>query len=843
MIPLDREFWGSLRKKLLEAQIQTQKGNFKEAISEYENLLKYIIIEYEKSVESEIEEIHKVKKSFFGTEQKKIEEKTEKASQPVEKQQIIVGYKKAQPIQAEKEQTPPQQKEQIVIKSKAQEISKPAELKSAETEPADVIELEQKPEDFSNIEKSKSQFAVTDKKTTLQSVIEKIESKAKQQKTVLIRPQTEEIQEEKPKEIKEEAKKDTPLFQILPVKEEDKTPVKESKAEEKQPLVKEPETKEEAIDDKTFILGKQETKTAVPEKKEEDKPEKQPESMIESPDKGVFKFRTDEEKTLEEKEKIPEEKKETLKPPESDKTEDKKEEKKEEPIEEKKEPPQPQTPFKIDAKKTEIKEKDIEEKISEEGPFKFREPEKAVSEQKKSEEKRDIIEKVEMKEEKPKIEAPVSILHKLQIQVIENPSSKNYMEREDRFIKEVGLPPAVQDWRKIAQEFAEKNDLYSMALAYEQVTRIDAKDNNAWLGEAIGFISAGDLQKAINALEQLSFAEASECGSAEQIKAFAEFSYINSYFSLGIKFYYKLPETAEQQLSIGQGHFYNHHWPEAINLFSHSLKLNENNPEAWLWLGSSYENWDTPDKAEEAYNKAIEIDEKYWDAYMRLGMLLLHRGIFGSETMRQENDRIKLAKDLFMKVLGKEPNHVDALTQMAYLNITQKAYKDGLEFANKGLEIDQENGILYYYKGIAEYRLNKIEESITTFVTSLDYSPDSFPTYYYLGILYRMYAIKSGDLTYLDHSAQSFETALSFNHDFPEAQLGLAETLIEKNDKEKAMEALENAKILQPSYLRVLDQLEQLLRKKGNIARAEELSQEISDLNKSGKFYKSPFDF
>jgi len=318
---------------------------------------------------------------------------------------------------------------------------------------------------------------------------------------------------------------------------------------------------------------------------------------------------------------------------------------------------------------------------------------------------------------------------------------------------------------------------------------------------------------------------------------------MNSYFTLGIKYYYKLPETAENLLLIGQGHFYNSHWPEAIRLFNHSLKLNDQNSECWIWLGAAYENSMESEHAEEAYNKAMEIDKNAYDAYLRLGDLMLKKGLYSSESLREEQDRTKHARDLFQYVLDKEDQNLDAMLKMINLMITQKEYKEALDLANKGLELDAANDMLLYYRGIALYRLNHVEDAIGDLVNALNYNPSNASAYYYLGILYRIYAIKANDPSYLEHSVTAFETALANNHDLAEAHMGLAETLIEIGDKDLAMDALENARVLQPYFIRVLELQEQLLRKKGNIANADDLLHEIEDLRKTGKQYRSPFEF
>lgn len=148
--------------------------------------------------------------------------------------------------------------------------------------------------------------------------------------------------------------------------------------------------------------------------------------------------------------------------------------------------------------------------------------------------------------------------------------------------------------------------------------------------------------------------------------------------------------NSDVAFNIGKSYFGLHNIGKAIEYYKITLELEPKDKYSFYQLGYCYASLATPDKdsALEYYNKAIEVDKAYYDAYLNRGLLYdtqfknlkkahedLEKSIeirpknkfsylYNAMVYRDEEDYAK-AKDVFTKVIDLYPDYAQAYFERA----------------------------------------------------------------------------------------------------------------------------------------------------------------------------------
>jgi len=77
----------------------------------------------------------------------------------------------------------------------------------------------------------------------------------------------------------------------------------------------------------------------------------------------------------------------------------------------------------------------------------------------------------------------------------------------------------------------------------------------------------------------------------------------------------------EVLLEVGQTYLLNREYENAIIKFSEAIKMNPHEPEAYYYLGLSYEGHGKYREALDMYEKTIKLDQSYANAEIRINAL------------------------------------------------------------------------------------------------------------------------------------------------------------------------------------------------------------------------------
>jgi tetratricopeptide (TPR) repeat protein len=139
-----------------------------------------------------------------------------------------------------------------------------------------------------------------------------------------------------------------------------------------------------------------------------------------------------------------------------------------------------------------------------------------------------------------------------------------------------------------------------------------------------------------------------------------------------------------------------------------------------------------------------------------------------------EEEKYQDAEQDIRQALALEPGDADYVALLAHINVTRKQYQEGLDIANKALEIDAENLLALNTRSTALLKLNRSQESFNTIEGALREAPNNAYTHanYGWGLL------EKGDRK---KALEHFREALKSDPNFKYAQSGMVEALKASN--------------------------------------------------------------
>ena len=126
------------------------------------------------------------------------------------------------------------------------------------------------------------------------------------------------------------------------------------------------------------------------------------------------------------------------------------------------------------------------------------------------------------------------------------------------------------------------------------------------------------------------------------------------------------------------------------------------------------------DKAEELFNRAIEKDPENIE-------LLEQKALYSNNEEAQK---------IYDKIIEINPNYVDAYYQKSVLYIYQKNLEEALKYAQKAVEMDCNNAEYQYNLARIYDSMGEYDKAIDCAKFSLSITPDDLDKYWFLGFMY-----------------------------------------------------------------------------------------------------------
>ena len=163
---------------------------------------------------------------------------------------------------------------------------------------------------------------------------------------------------------------------------------------------------------------------------------------------------------------------------------------------------------------------------------------------------------------------------------------------------------------------------------------------------------------------------------------------------------------------------------EAVNLYTNSIQVNKNNPNAYFNRGSIYGKSGQLELAISDFDQAIECSPGYTKAF-------INRAI--AKAMRQD---YKGSLADLNKVLEKSKNE-EAYFNRGILKNELKEFVQAIPDFQAAIKLNTSCSKCYYSLGLAYYFNKKFSEAVNSFSVSIALNPSSLYVYYYRALSYR----------------------------------------------------------------------------------------------------------
>lgn len=210
--------------------------------------------------------------------------------------------------------------------------------------------------------------------------------------------------------------------------------------------------------------------------------------------------------------------------------------------------------------------------------------------------------------------------------------------------------------------------------------------------------------------------------------------------------------------------------------------------------GSAYFSRTTKDaiaQARQMYQKAIDLDPDYADAYAALGVSYWVEWIW---QFTQDSNVLIQANELIQKALALDDASPSAYMVLGFLQALKKNYAQALESVRKGIALDPNNPDAYLLMGFFLTVSGKAEEAITHIKKAMRLNPH-YPFIYAfrLGMAYHF-------TNRYDEAISEYKKSITLNPDFIPVHINLAALYSELGQKESAKAEVAEILRLSPDF-------------------------------------------
>ncbi len=214
------------------------------------------------------------------------------------------------------------------------------------------------------------------------------------------------------------------------------------------------------------------------------------------------------------------------------------------------------------------------------------------------------------------------------------------------------------------------------------------------------------------------------------------------------------PQNVETYLKLAELNLYLKRYSETHKNADKAIGIQELTPRAFFIKGFAYKEAGDSSKAVIYFQKTIQIEPEYYDAYMQLGLML-------------SNQNNKNAIDYFNSALNLKPTSIEAYYALAMFQQENGNPDAALKAYQHIISIDPKYKAAYYNTGyvLLEYKQD-YEEAVKSFTAAINVDKEYAEAYYNRGYAYEL-------LNEKDKARSDYKMAVKIRTNYPKAIEGL----------------------------------------------------------------------
>lgn len=214
------------------------------------------------------------------------------------------------------------------------------------------------------------------------------------------------------------------------------------------------------------------------------------------------------------------------------------------------------------------------------------------------------------------------------------------------------------------------------------------------------------------------------------------------------------PDYEDAQMKLAELYYVVKEHTKSINLTNSLIAQRPTNATAYCLRADNQRELKDTLRAIASYQKALELDEKYYDAAMQLGLLLAAK-------------KNKTAKEYFTTAIRINPKSAEAYFGRAYYYQQVGELQKALFDYRKVIDIDPSSDKSYYNVGIINFDAQKYDEALRSWDICIQMNNQNVDAYYMRGLVHELRK------KYKD-ALLNYQYALELNPEYALAKEGLA---------------------------------------------------------------------
>ncbi|MBS1635743.1 MAG: tetratricopeptide repeat protein [Bacteroidetes bacterium] len=211
----------------------------------------------------------------------------------------------------------------------------------------------------------------------------------------------------------------------------------------------------------------------------------------------------------------------------------------------------------------------------------------------------------------------------------------------------------------------------------------------------------------------------------------------------------KFPKNTDALLKLAELHFFVKQYEKAFEKINAALKINENIAKAYYLKGSIYKETGDTAKAVSSMETAVEQDNRYFNAFMDLGLMYAARhnplaleyydnaininplsseALYAKAKYLQDVANYDGAMQVYERLLSHDPAHAHTLYNMGAITFhVKKDPKKAIDYFTKAINADAQYAEAYYARGACYDELNDHNNAVADYNMCLQIKPNYGP--------------------------------------------------------------------------------------------------------------------